>query len=91
MSCGHVEIDESFRSVMVPDFPEPFALISVTAFISDLATNDPFISFPVCSRTSNYKSYDMKSLHLMFLILNYVKHLSPQSGPVISFHLNSPS
>lgn len=50
-SCGHVEIEESFRSIMGPDFPEPFALISITAFIPALATNDPFMLFPVCFRT----------------------------------------
>lgn len=66
MSCGHVEIEESFRSVMGPDFPEPFALISVTAFIPDLATNDPFMSFPVCFRTSNYESYDCFCMRMLF-------------------------
>lgn len=67
MSCGHVEIEESFRSVMGPDFPEPFALISLTTvFIPDLATNDPFMSFPVCFRTSNYESYDCFCMRMLF-------------------------
>lgn len=66
MSCGHVEIKDSSCSVMGPVFPEPFALISITAFIPDLATNDPFMSFPASFRTLNYESYDRFCMRMLF-------------------------